>query len=154
MVLIKKNKYIQSIIVILFTSLLVSMGNKLSESRINTNNKYNSIYQEKMSKGFLTEREITQLKSLEKEHLEDNLARNNRLKEYFGTLTVFMLIMSALMFWGKYKMYIYLNSLIISVMVLLTAIIITGSAGQSIFWSVFALAGSLIADYFTRHRTV
>lgn len=153
MVQIKKSKYIQIILVALFSVFLVFMGSKFSRSIVNTNNDYSVFYQERMEKGFLSEQDIAQLNNLEKKYLENNESRNERLRGYFGVLTIFMLAMSVFMFVGKYKKIVCLNSLTISALVLLIAVFITGSVAQSISWSIFALAGSLVADFFTSQKT-
>lgn len=152
MVLIKKSTFSQLIIVVVCSLALITTANWISKLAANPGSEYGKAYNEKMQKGFLTEDEIILLKKMETEHIADKSARNERMRGYFGALALSMLSMSILLFWAKHKMLIQIGTVIISPIIFLVAIIATGSVGQSVFWLIFGLFGTLSAEYFSRNK--
>ena len=152
MVLTKKEVMIQLIVIAACSFIFIITANWISKLAANPGSEYGKAYHEKMQKGFLTEEEITLLKKMETEHIADKSARNERMRGYFGALTLSMLTMSILLFWAKYKMLIQIGTVIISPIIFIVAVIATGSVGQSMFWLIFGLFGILTAEYSSRNK--
>jgi uncharacterized membrane protein (DUF106 family) len=127
--------------------LIINMANWIGELVANSNTEYSLTYKEKSDKGFLTEDEVLQLKKLETKHLSNLQSRNARMRGYFGALAFSMVCMFVLFFWLKYKNVVQLKVLTLAPIVLFTAILATGSVGQSLAWLIFALCGMLLADF-------
>ncbi len=135
-----RNQSILLLLLVLTTFGLVKGVNFVTLEYMNSNSEYKQTYESKFEKGYLTEKEVGELKGLEQAYINDSKARAERQNKFYGTLLFGMIILLLLSFFLSKTLLIIGSTLIVTITVLVTAFL-ASSLWQSLFWGLFFYAG-------------
>jgi hypothetical protein len=135
-----RNQSIILLLLVLTTFGLVKGVNFVTLEYMNSNSEYKQTYESKFEKGYLTEKEVGELKGLEQAYINDSKARAERQNKFYGTLLFGMIILLLLSFFLSKTLLIIGSTLIVTITVLVTAFL-ASSLWQSLFWGLFFYAG-------------
>jgi len=135
-----RNQSIVLLLLVLTTFGLVKGVNFVTLEYMNSNSEYKQTYESKFEKGYLTEKEVGELKGLEQAYINDSKARTERQNKFYGTLLLGMIILLLLSFFFSKALLIIGSTLIVTITVLVTAFL-ASSLWQSLFWGMFFYAG-------------
>lgn len=97
-----KLKIINQLILLLLLALttfgFVKGVNSVMLEYMNSNSEYKQNYESKFEKGYLTEKEIGELKGLEQAYINDSKARAERQNKFYGSLLFGMIVFYYLVF--------------------------------------------------------
>jgi hypothetical protein len=135
-----RNQLIMLLLLALTTFGLVKGVNFATLEYMNSNSEYKQTYDSKFEKGYLTEKEVGELKGLEQAYINDSKARAERQNKFYGTLFVGMFIFLLLSFFFS-KVLVLTNSILKVMFTVFVAAFLASSLWQSLFWGMFFYAG-------------
>ena len=136
---------IKGILVLLLILALVTFGlvkgvNFLTLEYMNSNSEYKQTYESKFEKGYLTEKDVEELKVLEEVYINDSKARAEQQNKFYGTLLIGMSVFLLLSFLLSKALVLKGFMVIITLTVLVTSFL-ASTLWQSLFWCIFFYAG-------------
>jgi hypothetical protein len=141
-----RNQSILLLFLALTTFGFVKGVNLVTLEYMNSNSEYRQTYESKFEKGYLTEKEVGELKGLEQAYIKDSKARAERQNRFYGTLLAGMSIFLFLSFIFS-KFFLKQGSMLIVIPTVLVVALIASSLWQSIFWGVFFYAGAWLGQH-------
>lgn len=140
-----RSQLILLLLLALTTFVFVKGVNFVTLEYMNSNSEYKQVYESKFEKGYLTEKEVGELKGLEQAYINDSKARAKRQNRFYGTLLAGMSVFLFLSFIFS-KFILKQGSMLIVVPTVLVVALIASSLWQSIFWGVFFYAGAWLGQ--------
>ncbi|MEW6995202.1 hypothetical protein AADZ84_13150 [Colwelliaceae bacterium MEBiC 14330] len=134
---INKRVVFELLAVLLITLMFVSVTNSYNVKSTIKDNEYSNEYNTKFQKGYLTAEEVSDLKKMEKEHINDEKLRSQRFSGYFSILALGMITYSVLIYLLRRKVVIKHNIISSFIIVGFASLAVTGSVWQCLFWMLF-----------------
>lgn len=119
---------------------LIKFTNLVALEYINSDGQYENIYKERFEKGYLTDKDLIEIKEMEKTYSMDLDSRDERFNKFYGVFSIGMLLCFFMSFLFGNLILSHCSLFAIVTSFLIVAIV-AGGLLQSVFWLLFFCCG-------------